>query len=149
MAMHMLYHVPDIPVAARELRRVLRPDGVLYAFTNSERAQWELRDLFVLSGGGDAMDIGDARFSNESGGALLRTAFGSVTLHEDTSTRLVVRDAECIVDELQRLRYTLDIGTRVPWDELIGNARREAQAIIDRDGAFVMTENHGLFTCRD
>ena len=21
--------------------------------------------------------------------------------------------------------------------------------LIDRDGAFVMTENHGLFTCRD
>ncbi|MEN3273238.1 MAG: hypothetical protein V7636_1999, partial [Actinomycetota bacterium] len=45
-------------------------------------------------------------------------------------------------------RYTLDIGTRVPWDELVDNARRDAQAIIDRDGAFVMTENHGLFTCR-
>jgi SAM-dependent methyltransferase len=148
MAMHMLYHVPDIPTAARELRRVLRPDGVLYALTNSERAQWELRDLFVRSGGGDAMDVGDARFSNESGGALLRTAFTDVVLHEDTSTRLVVHDAECVVDELQRLRYTLDIGTFVAWDDLIDSARRDAQAIIDRDGAFVMTENHGLFTCR-
>ena len=39
MAMHMLYHVPDIPAAARELRRVVADGGVLYAFTNSERAQ--------------------------------------------------------------------------------------------------------------
>ncbi|MEA3057005.1 MAG: hypothetical protein QOD30_2437 [Actinomycetota bacterium] len=148
MAMHMLYHVPDIPAAVRELRRVLRRDGVLYALTNSERAQSELRDLFVRSGGGNAMDVGDARFSNESGAALLRIAFSDVILHEDTSTRLVVRDAECVVDELQRLRYTLDIGTRVPWDELVTNARRHAQAIIERDGAFVMSENHGLFTCR-
>lgn len=148
LAMHMLYHVPDIPAAVREIRRVLRSDGVFYAFTNSERAQWELRDLFVRSGGGAAMDVGDARFSNESGGPLLETAFTDVTLQEDTSTRLVVRDAECVVDELERLRYTLDIGTSVPWDELIENARRDAQSIIDRDGAFVMTENHGLFTCR-
>src|SRR5687767_13431433 len=31
MAMHMLYHVPDIPAAVAEMRRVLRDGGVLYA----------------------------------------------------------------------------------------------------------------------
>ena len=36
----------------------------------------------------------------------------------------------------------------MPWDELIDNARADAQSIIERDGTFVMTENHGLFTCR-
>jgi SAM-dependent methyltransferase len=148
LAMHMLYHVPDIAAGVAELRRVVRDGGVLYAFTNSEHAQHELHDLFVRAGGGDSMQLGDARFSNESGGAVLRTAFDDVTLVELTDSRLVVRDAACVVDELQRLRYTLDIGTRVPWDELIVNARNDAQAIIDRDGAFVMTENHGLFTCR-
>ena len=147
MAMHMLYHVPDIPAAAAEMRRVLRDGGVLYAFTNSERAQHELLDL-VTECGGDSASFGDARFSNESGGALLRTAFDDVVLVEDTGTRLVTTDAECIVDEVVRLRYALEPSVQRDWDGFVDDVRSGAQAVIDRDGAFVMTENHGLFTCR-
>ena len=147
MAMHMLYHVPDIPAAVAEMRRVLRDGGVLYAFTNSERAQHELLDL-VTACGGDTAGFGDARFSNESGGSLLRTAFDDVVLHEDTSTRLVVTDAECVVDEVVRLRYALEPSVEGAWDTFVSDVRSGAQAVIDRDGAFVMTENHGLFTCR-
>lgn len=147
MAMHMLYHVPDIPAAAAELRRVLRDDGVLYALTNSERAQHELLDL-VTACGGDSASFGDARFSNESGGALLRTAFDDVALVEDISTQLVVTDAECIVDEVTRLRYALEPSLERDWDGFVADVRAGAQAEIDRDGAFVMSENHGLFTCR-
>jgi len=150
--MHMLYHVPDIPAAAAELRRVLRGDGVLYAFTNSERAQSELAELIDRNGcdpsrGGDFDDL---RFSNENGGALLRTAFDDVVLHEDTSTRLVVTDPECVVDEVVRNRYIYEPGLRrgVKWDAFVNDVRRETAELIERDGAFVMTENHGLFTCR-
>ena len=150
LAMHMLYHVPDIPGGVAEIRRVLAPGGVLYAFTNSERAQWELNELFLRSGGADDSAFGDARFSNESGGPLLRTAFADVTLLEMTDSWLEVTDAECIVDELQRLRYMLEAGLQpgVRWDDMIDAARRDAQAVIDREGAFRMSENHGLFTCR-
>jgi SAM-dependent methyltransferase len=152
MAMHMLYHVPDIAAAVSEFRRVVRDGGVLYAFTNSEQAQWELAELIDRSGcdpnrGGDFADM---RFSNENGAAHLRTAFDEVVLHEDTSTRLVVTDAECIVDEVVRNRYIYEPGLHagIRWDELVANVRSGAQAVIDRDGAFVMSENHGLFTCR-
>lgn len=146
MAMHMLYHVPDIPAGVAEIRRVLRAGGTLYALTNSERAQHELLDL-VTSCGGSSAAFGDARFSNESGGALLLTAFDDVTLLEDTSTRLVVTDAECIVDEVVRLRYALEPSLAVDWEGFVDDVRSGAQAVVDRDGAFVMTENHGLFTC--
>jgi hypothetical protein len=134
-------------MAAAELRRVLRDGGVLYALTNSERAQHELLDL-VTECGGDSAAFGDARFSNESGGALLATAFDDVVLVEDTSTRLVVTDAECIVDEVERLRYALEPSVEGDWDGFVTDVRSRTQAVIDRDGAFVMSENHGLFTCR-
>lgn len=148
LAMHMLYHVPDIASAASELRRVLRPGGVLYAFTNSERAQWELTELYLRSGGSESGTLGDRRFTNENGASLLRAAFDDITLIELTDTWLEVTDVECIVDELEGNRYIYDIDVSCSWDELIDRARRDAQAVIDREGAFVMHENHGLFICR-
>ena len=35
LAMHMLYHVPNIPQALQELRRIVRPGGKLLALTHS------------------------------------------------------------------------------------------------------------------
>ena len=41
----MLYHVPDIALAAAEARRVLRPGGVFVAVTNGRAHLAELRTL--------------------------------------------------------------------------------------------------------
>ena len=152
LAMHMLYHVPDIPAAVGELRRVLRRGGVLYAFTNSDRAQWELTELYLRHGGDDAQAMGDSRFSNESGGALVRTAFADeeVELVELRDSELVVTDPECVVDEFERLRYTLEPGLRpdASWDALIEGVRDDVTEVIARNRAFRISECHGLFTCR-
>ena len=45
VAAWMLYHVPNLDGAVRELRRVLRPDGRLVAVTNSANTQRELWSL--------------------------------------------------------------------------------------------------------
>ncbi len=45
LANYMLYHVPDIPLAVRELRRVLAPGGLLCAATNGIHHMQELHDL--------------------------------------------------------------------------------------------------------
>jgi SAM-dependent methyltransferase len=152
MAMHMLYHVPDIPTAARELRRVVRLGGVVYALTNSERAQRELAELVQRNGcdpsAGD--DFGALRFSNENGADLLRAGFDDVALVELTDSQLVVPDADQIVDELERNRYLFEPGLRLnlEWNAFVDAVRLDVRRVIDRDGAFRISENHGLFICK-
>jgi SAM-dependent methyltransferase len=149
MAMHMLYHVPDIALGAAELRRVVHPGGVVYALTNSEHAKSELQEL-IDRNGCDPFAGGENRFTNENGGGYLETAFDDVRLTEFTDSRLVVTDPECVVDEVQRNRYLIEPGRRpgVTWDDVVAGIRAEVAEIIARHGAFVMHERHGLFTCR-
>ena len=47
LANHMLYHVPDVERAIAELRRVLKPDGILIAATNSEYNMVEFDQLIA------------------------------------------------------------------------------------------------------
>jgi ubiquinone/menaquinone biosynthesis C-methylase UbiE len=49
MANHMLYHVPDVDQTLREIRRVLKPDGMLMASTNSLQTMPEFQALFRRS----------------------------------------------------------------------------------------------------
>ncbi len=49
MAMHMLYHVPDIPAAIAELRRITRADGTVLASTNSSGHLAEIHELLGVA----------------------------------------------------------------------------------------------------
>ena len=49
LAMHMLYHVPDVAAAIAALRRVVRPGGVALIATNSETHLRELDALLAKS----------------------------------------------------------------------------------------------------
>jgi SAM-dependent methyltransferase len=82
VANHMLYHVPEPAEAARELARVLRPDGVLLASTNSRRHLEAVADIQTEVYGTSTRDLVQQRFGRDSGGAVLRDAFASVQWHE-------------------------------------------------------------------
>jgi ubiquinone/menaquinone biosynthesis C-methylase UbiE len=97
IANHMLYHVPDIAQALREIRRVLKPDGKLYAATNGANHMHELRELAASYGKFGVTEVSALAFTLENGMEWLTAVFPNVTLriHEDA---LVVTEAKPLVD---------------------------------------------------
>jgi SAM-dependent methyltransferase len=150
LAPHMLYHVPDIPAAARSMRRVLRGDGVVVAITNSRENLRELRALVeAAAGGGWTMDRpADRRFSLETGGDLLATGFASVQRVDCPASALVVDDADAVADYVastaDHYQETLDR----PWPEVVEGVRARAAATIAAEGALRLSSAVGAFVCR-
>ncbi|MFF3372875.1 class I SAM-dependent methyltransferase [Streptomyces sp. NPDC002680] len=153
LAMHMLYHVPDIPQAVRELARVVAPDGLVIASTNGDRDKAELDDLWqqaasdVLGTGQEPVrfSIG-ARFSLENAPGFLGAEFGRVETIELPST-VTVHDPEPVVAYLASYRAWAD-QYDVPFDATVERARAIVTERIARQGAFEVGCRAGILVCR-
>jgi SAM-dependent methyltransferase len=141
LAPHMLYHCPDIPAAIAELRRVLRPDGVLVAVTNDQGHLDEMWDVYESVTGHVRRSFVD-RFDLATGEPLLRDVFDDVRV-ERTGGTLLVPEAQPVVDYLASTYYFADRDDVGLLDE-IGS---RVQAVIDKDGVFRITTGGGAFVC--
>ncbi len=78
IANHMLYHVPDISKALAGIRRVLTPDGCLFAATNGVSHMQEFHDLIRIF---DSDYFGFSQsFTLENGRDILKSHFEDVNL---------------------------------------------------------------------
>ncbi|WP_267241719.1 class I SAM-dependent methyltransferase [Streptomyces sp. PR69] len=153
LALHMLYHVEDMPAAIGELVRVLTGDGVVIASTNSQHDKQEMDRLWERAAG-DVLGVGkgpsrislSARFSLEKAPLLLGEQFGRVETVELPGT-VTVRDPGPVIAHMES--YRAWAGRHgVPFEDTIARARELLTAHIDRHGAFEITCLGGLLFCQ-
>lgn len=146
---HVLYHIPDVDAAIRELHRVLRPGGCLLAVYDSIASQSELDDLFLTSGGTATLNSITTLFSIENGRRYLEPVFETVDLHTTTSEMLVT-EPEPILDEVDCLRPVAEtyLIPGVSWEVMLARAGARVREVIATEGRFRITETKGVFVCR-
>lgn len=153
LALHMLYHAPDIAHAVRELFRVVTADGLLIASTNSDRDKAELDELWMRAAG-DVLGTGrgparislSARFSLEKAPAFLGEEFARVETIELPGT-ITVRDAGPVVAHMASYQAWADQHD-VPFEATIERARTILDEHIARHGAFEIHCLGGILVCR-
>jgi SAM-dependent methyltransferase len=151
LAMHMLYHVPDRDLALSEIRRVLRPDGVALALTNSRRHLEQLNAMIgAVVHDVNGRDPGSVRaylsFSSESGEPELHRHFAEVERH-DLRSELVVTEVEPIVAYVASMSAAVATFDGTTARRILREIEDRACAVIDTDGAFRIRTDVGCFVC--
>jgi SAM-dependent methyltransferase len=153
MAMHMLYHVPDVAAAIRELRRITKPGGTVLASTNSPAHLAEIAALLDAAvarqlGGGGRTRHADS-FTTQTGMAMLSREFSSVTLHT-LDLPLSIPGAQPVVSYVASIREpTLAlVGQPLDFDAVLDDIATRIEQAVQASGSFLATSHMGVFVCR-
>jgi SAM-dependent methyltransferase len=145
VANHMLYHVPDLARALREIRRVLKPGRCLYASTVSFNHMKEL-DAIAASWrpewGARMSDVAE-RFGVETGEAPLRRVFDALSI-ERVRGELAVTETQALMDYILSMRT----GYAASDDERRELRRTIEERMAQGAGCVRITTESGLFIAR-
>lgn len=141
IANHMLYCLPDVDRGIAGIRRVLKPNGRVFATTNGSDHMRELRDLvqplapelpFVTQDNADA-------FSLENGHVKLERHFRHVEQlrYEDA---LDVTAAEPLLAWLMSVRRAKEL-----LSDKVETLKDALAAVLAREGRILVTKSPGLF----
>lgn len=144
-ANHMLYHVRDLPRAVAELRRVLRPGGLLIAATNGAQHLSGLRELPVELADDAVTVVGSAglSFTLENGGQELRRAFSDVVvLRRDDE--VLADDPDLVLAYLRSMIYlpaepSPTVAARLAaWEAGVRTRMAEGPLVVQRSSGFFL-----------
>jgi SAM-dependent methyltransferase len=146
LAPHMLYHVPDIPRAIAELRRVVRSGGVAMVVTNGAGHRREVTAL-VRAATGRSQDWDGGRFDAAVAAALLPAAFGTVTPYDLGQTVCVPDPAAVTAFVASVPPAALGLGEGQAYRAAIAAVDAAARAHVATHGTFEVTSAATAFLC--
>lgn len=153
LAMHMLYHVPDLPAAVAELRRITRPGGTVLASTNSASTLAEINALFD---GAISRQLGRPvpaqlalSFTTENGAGFLAARFDEVRLIR-TDLPLAIPGPGPVIGYLGSLREPVmhATGGGLDFDAVLSEVAAEVEQAVAAAGTFRTASRGGVFVCR-
>jgi SAM-dependent methyltransferase len=159
MANHVLFLVDDREQAIRELRRVLKPDGVLLTSTNSIHTMPEfqalMRRALVLLGASGKGQVQPPlfphhTFSLENGTRQLAQEFFAVVRY-DLPTALVFPAIDPIMSFLDSTREMREpyLPDDITWDDLMMVMREQMSALLTHFGELVINKISGVLVASD
>jgi ubiquinone/menaquinone biosynthesis C-methylase UbiE len=146
IANHMLYHVPDIQAAVREIKRCLKPGCPLFAATNGVAHMAELHQIVREFDPGYALPaaLEVHRFSLENARQQLEASFAVVEVRPFDSN-LKVTDPAALMAYIGSMWDGLDGSDPTRLQEF----ERFARARFQPEGYFWITKSQGLVIAHD
>ena len=135
----MLYHVPDLPRALSEVRRVLKDGGTFYCATYGEHGIMEY--LCGLFGRPELAAGANHAFTMQNGASQLQACFAHVR-------RLDYQDSLAVTDVRDLADY---IGSLTGMSELRSIPREEMISVLESacvDGVLSVPKEYGMFVAR-
>ncbi|WP_205326366.1 class I SAM-dependent methyltransferase [Glycomyces sp. YM15] len=152
LAMHMLYHVPDIAKAVGEFRRVLKPGGTLLASTNAHDdmaepyAHWARAIRAVLGPDTFIPSAEVANFDSANAPGYLEAAFDSVERFEERGL-VSVPEPGPLMDYLVSIRSYVECDDAA-FERVLDSAAAELEAHFAVHDVFEFEKAIVFYRCR-
>ncbi len=145
LACHMLYHIPNIKKALKEISRVIKPNGKFISTTVSKNHIKELKD-FLLQFNLDIEMKNEffSEFRNETGKEILKPFFNEIELFEYINP-VNISSVEPLMKYIESM-FQKDYYPQ--FQEIKPDIEKKLIKIIKKDSVFKIKGNSGLFRAK-